>query len=249
MIENYSTLIKAPFKLDSSSLIDIKELVRKYPFCQSAQVLYFLNLIKLNEESSKQQSLTAVYVNNRKIIKCLCDTIHSISVDKIIEEEVVEQNSKEINAKTEINNEVDKEEIVEKENKQERNTSSELIEIIQKRLAEINKEKSNVKQVVAENQEKYDKEIKDANELIEKFLKDQPKIKTPKQEKEFVEDLERNSLADNDDIISETLASIYEKQGYFTKAIKLYNKLILKFPEKSSYFANQIQRLKKINNQ
>ena len=104
-------------------------------------------------------------------------------------------------------------------------------------------------QIVAENQEKYDKEIKDANELIEKFLKDQPKIKTPKQEKEFVEDLERNSLADNDDIISETLASIYEKQGYFAKAIKLYNKLILKFPEKSSYFANQIQRLKKINNQ
>ncbi|MEI6820898.1 MAG: hypothetical protein WCL51_03115 [Bacteroidota bacterium] len=248
MIENYTTLIKAPFKLDSSSLIDIKELVRKYPFCQSAQVLYLLNLIKIKEEFSKQQSLTAVYVNNRKVIKNLCDNIHSISTDNSTEQEL-EQNSKDIKAVADINNEVEKEEIVEKENKQERNTSSELIEIIQKRLAEINKEKSNVKQAVAENQEKYDKEIKDANELIEKFLKDQPKIKTPKQEKEFVEDLERNSLADNDDIISETLASIYEKQGYFTKAIKLYNKLILKFPEKSSYFANQIQRLKKINNQ
>ncbi len=248
MIENYTTLIKAPFKLDSSSLIDIKELLRKYPFCQSAQVLYLLNLIKIKEEFSKQHSLTAVYVNNRKVIKNLCDNIHSISTDNSTEQEL-EQNSKDIKAVADINNEVEKEEIVEKENKQERNTSSELIEIIQKRLAEINKEKSNVKQAVAENQEKYDKEIKDANELIEKFLKDQPKIKTPKQEKEFVEDLERNSLADNDDIISETLASIYEKQGYFTKAIKLYNKLILKFPEKSSYFANQIQRLKKINNQ
>ena len=248
MIENYSTLIKAPFKLDSSSLIDIKELIRKYPFCQSAQVLFLLNLIKLKEDSSKQQSLTAVYVNNRKIIKNLCDTIHSISFDNNSEQEI-EQNSKDNIATTDVNIEVEKEVIVENENKQERNTSSELIEIIQRRLAEINKEKSNVKQIVAENQEKYDKEIKDANELIEKFLKDQPKIKTPKQEKEFVEDLERNSLADNDDIISETLASIYEKQGYFAKAIKLYNKLILKFPEKSSYFANQIQRLKKINNQ
>ena len=142
MIENYSTLIKAPFKLDSSSLIDIKELIRKYPFCQSAQVLFLLNLIKLKEDSSKQQSLTAVYVNNRKIIKNLCDTIHSISFDNNSEQEI-EQNSKDIIATTDVNIEVEKEVIVENENKQERNTSSELIEIIQRRLAEINKEKSN----------------------------------------------------------------------------------------------------------
>ena len=245
MIENFASYIKNPYKLDHKSLIDLKELVRKYPFCQTAQVLYLLNLIKFEDEKvTTQRSLTAAYIGNRKLLKNLCDSIKVVSIEeKAPEEEVLPT------LKTEIIEE--KEEIITEEIKikEEKDSSSELIDIIQKKLSEINKEKTNIEQAVKENKNKFDKEVKDVNELIEKFLKEQPKIKTPKQEKEFVEDLERSSLSDNDDIISETLASIYEKQGYISKAIKIYNKLSLKFPEKSSYFAKEIQRLKKVNNQ
>jgi len=45
--------------------------------------------------------------------------------------------------------------------------------------------------------------------------------------------------------ITENLANILLKQGKSTQAIAIYEKLVLKYPQKKSYFATQIQNLKK----
>lgn len=45
------------------------------------------------------------------------------------------------------------------------------------------------------------------------------------------------------EIISETLAELMAKQGYTEKAIEMYNRLSLLFPEKNSYFAGKIEDL------
>ncbi|HRZ76282.1 MAG TPA: hypothetical protein P5248_02870, partial [Bacteroidales bacterium] len=76
--------------------------------------------------------------------------------------------------------------------------------------------------------------------IIERFLKKEPRIK-PRKDYEPPEDerLDR-SLVDEGGMVSETLARIHANQGNYSKAIEIYNKLSLKFPGKSSYFAAQI---------
>jgi len=48
-----------------------------------------------------------------------------------------------------------------------------------------------------------------------------------------------------EDIISETLAELMAKQGYTDKAIEMYNRLSLLFPDKNAYFATKIEELQK----
>lgn len=59
------------------------------------------------------------------------------------------------------------------------------------------------------------------------------------------QELAERSVAENKDVISETLARLLAKQGYRDKAINMYERLRLAFPEKSAYFAAEIEKLKK----
>ena len=84
--------------------------------------------------------------------------------------------------------------------------------------------------------------------IVEKFIREEPQIKPPKSDKLDNENKARKSAEDINDLVSETLAHIYTDQMLFYKAVETYKKLSLKFPEKSTYFADQIRELeKKIN--
>ena len=48
------------------------------------------------------------------------------------------------------------------------------------------------------------------------------------------------------DFATETLAQIYAEQGYYEQACAIYSKLSLRFPEKSAYFAAQIDKIKQL---
>jgi hypothetical protein len=81
--------------------------------------------------------------------------------------------------------------------------------------------------------------------LIDKFIKEEPSISksTDKDYSSF--EIHENDDSQLFDIATETLANIYWKQGNKKKSIKIYKELMLKFPEKSSYFAAQIEKIKK----
>ncbi|MDP4291388.1 MAG: hypothetical protein Q8908_09940, partial [Bacteroidota bacterium] len=81
--------------------------------------------------------------------------------------------------------------------------------------------------------------------LIDKFLRDAPRMPRPKQEFFNPVNLASRSLVENEDFYTETYASICLKQGNVAKAMKIYEKLSLKYPEKSSYFAGLIDNIKK----
>jgi hypothetical protein len=82
-------------------------------------------------------------------------------------------------------------------------------------------------------------------EIIEKFISEEPRI-VPKAEFFSPVDMARKSVTDSGDIVSETLAQIYLKQGNIPKALAAYERLCLLYPEKSDYFAAQIKFIKSL---
>jgi hypothetical protein len=84
--------------------------------------------------------------------------------------------------------------------------------------------------------------------IIERFIHTEPQIKPLSADKLDNENKAKKSSEDQDELVTETLARIYNDQMLYHKAIATYKKLILKFPEKKLYFAAQIEQLEKKTN-
>lgn len=97
--------------------------------------------------------------------------------------------------------------------------------------------------IASESEDVVD-EQKDKEDLIDKFIAEDPKITPNKAEFFSPVNMAKLSVIDDESFVSETLAKIYAKQGNYAKAIKAYDNLSLKYPEKSVYFANLIKSLK-----
>ena len=80
------------------------------------------------------------------------------------------------------------------------------------------------------------------NSLIESFLNVNPKIDPHK--KMSNTDLSAGFKLSKKEYMTETLAKIYFDQNKFEEAIKAYEILCLKYPEKISLFADQIKTIK-----
>jgi len=73
--------------------------------------------------------------------------------------------------------------------------------------------------------------------LIDKFIQESPQISPVKAAFFSPSQVGKMSLMEDETFVTETLANIYEKQGDYKKAARAYKNLMLKYPEKSSYFA------------
>ncbi len=124
---------------------------------------------------------------------------------------------------------------------------AELKKIVEKRIREIEREKKLKSEGKAEG-DNIDKKTLKKDDLIDKFIKDQPSISRPKASFYNAKDIAASSIVDQENIVSETLANIYMDQGHFEKAKNIYQKLSLKYPEKSSYFAALIEKAEKEDN-
>jgi hypothetical protein len=83
-------------------------------------------------------------------------------------------------------------------------------------------------------------EYQDFDDKVNEFISSQ--IETKK--KDIKVNSKKNTLneiPETSEFLSETLADLYLKQGYKDKAKSLYEKLIQRFPEKSTYFADKIK--------
>ena len=79
--------------------------------------------------------------------------------------------------------------------------------------------------------------------LIDKFIEKNPKI-PPLSKEAIIKDFSVPIDEDKSYLMTETLAKVYLEQKKYQKAIQAYEILILKYPEKSSFFANRISDIK-----
>ncbi len=94
--------------------------------------------------------------------------------------------------------------------------------------------------IEAEKEEERQKKA----EIIDKFIETNPKISPIKPGTSApVVQIESN-VEDNSYLMTETLARVYLEQKKYTKAIQAYEILILKYPEKITFFADRISDIK-----
>jgi hypothetical protein len=92
--------------------------------------------------------------------------------------------------------------------------------------------------------ETIDEEKKKKAEIINKFIEANPKI-SPIKQTAIVPAVQLDSNnEENSYLMTETLARVYLEQKKYTKAIQAYEILILKYPEKISFFADRISDIK-----
>ncbi|MBK9590725.1 MAG: hypothetical protein IPO32_04180 [Crocinitomicaceae bacterium] len=84
----------------------------------------------------------------------------------------------------------------------------------------------------------------DVDALLNKFIKEEPSISRP--QADFYNPVKnaKQSLEESPDLVTETLAKIYVLQKNYSKALQAYEQLSLVYPEKKTFFATQIKKIK-----
>lgn len=96
-----------------------------------------------------------------------------------------------------------------------------------------------------EKKEILDEKKKEQIDIIKAFSKKEIKLATIREIEDFNKqtDLSEKSTQLNPSLLSESYAKLLVKQGKKQKAKEIYQKLMVKFPEKSNYFADLIKEL------
>ena len=244
--ENIISFVHDPTKLDQSSLRELEELVDTYPWFQTAHLLVAKN--HHNIDSIKFHEVlrdSAAYAGDRTVLYHL---IHKPVIKAGMDR--MDEPGKDIADKSGLEEDLvrrlpDPEPATDSKDEfaftrayqlEEESIPSETIAIEEYTFTGWF---DHFQSITPEKPAKTDQE-----DLIDKFIKDSPAMSRGKDIPPSDQDLSVSGSLDSDSFMTETLARIYEKQGMLKKAIYAYEKLSLKYPKKSTYFATQINRIK-----
>ncbi len=249
--EDIISYINQPGKLNRYTLDDIQKLVESFPYFQTAHLLNVKNQHNIQSlKFNESLRLASARIGDRTIMYHLINDLYSedMTTRKIPDKDSVEP--------ADVYLKRDPDEITTAPAIEEKDESGKKIGIreqtgIDKTRTDVSYSFTNWFNHLDQLKPQESKEIADqkklkGHELIDRFIESQPSI-IPKEEKmKDQEDISETFVKTDDNLMTETLAKIYIKQGYYSRAIYAYEKLSLKYPEKSSYFATQINKIRQL---
>ena len=200
--------------------IELEKLTKIFPYFQTAYFYYVKSLQKLNKVNYQDVlEITAIKTFDRSVL------LNWINNSKKF-------HRKNLKSVDEVNSK--KNETINKKN----------------RLDKVKIDKLNFLEWISITEKKSfsQKKHRINSKKIEKFIEKNPKINQLKEDKANGPDFNivlKNSFSP-EELMTETLAKIFVKQEKYNKAIQAYKILILKYPEKNSLFANEINKLEKL---
>jgi hypothetical protein len=262
-ITDYTYLINKPDAINERQNISLEKIIEDFPYFQSARVLRLKYLY--NQDSFKYNyalKVAAAFSTDRTVLFDFITspkfvTIQNGLYDKkvaellninVIESEIIdaklvpeEENSveKSILSSIQISNVNTIEEKLEigkplEFSKQETHSFQEWLQL--SRIKPIERSSDIATDINPDKKKKSD--------LIDKFIESNPKI--PQVNKYSTTTVKEIIIDDKSYLMTETLAKVYLEQKKYQRAIQAYEILILKYPEKSSFFATKILDIKNL---
>jgi len=262
----FTYLLQYPENVDALKTQQLNEVISEFPYFQSARAIQLKGLNKTNSFKYNQTlKQTAAYTIDRKVLfdfitspifinnpKKEIDSIEEIEV--IDAEDVKALHKKITDSFFNKSVEIETNSIQNIELKKEEEKSTDVLEI-GKPIEFISSEPHSFNEwmqlasqkpiVREENPNRKFEKIEEKFNLIDKFIELNPKIK-PVDKNAINMDVINESSTENDSLMTETLAKVYLEQKKYENAIKAYRILILKYPEKSGFFADRIKAIKNL---
>ncbi len=269
---DYINLLNNSKAINDKQTLILETIVQEFPFYQSARALYLKGLY--NQESFRynyELKKTAAHTTDRSVLFDFVTSddfkifqqevydkyqaeIQNIIVADFELVQVEEGLTVDLNAISKVNTTIRTEFVASAEPK----TQNEIVEAELQIGKPLHFEKnethsfsewlqlSKIAPIVREQEEKQlevSSELEKKFDLIEKFIELNPKIPQAKDTTSVPANVAKSNEMPSS-IMTETLAQIYLEQKKYTKAIQAYDILILKYPEKSSFFADRIKNIK-----
>ena len=245
-------LINHPEQLDRDTLYELRSLVALYPYFQTARLLMLQNLYLLHDPSFDDElRRAAIYITDRRVIFQMIEAAH-YRLRATHSEDAPQQASsspieREVRTISLINNFLDS---IPQDGPAAKKTSA---------------AKSKRKPTPADASVDYVAYLLESEDADE-FVEESPQLKGQNLIDSFINnDKGKIVLSDNpqtpppagdaaddgqkdaeENYFTETLARIYIKQGRYSKALEIIQRLSLQYPKKNAYFADQIRFLEKL---
>ncbi len=224
---------------------DLKDLVKKYPWCSVAQLYLLLHYKKNNSiQFEKQAAKTALFFNNKNWLTWQLQLLskEDEGIQLTEQENILPKNNN-----TEENN--NKLETLVKDTSYKTNTNEKIIDFeplhtrdyFASQGIKITEEPT-TNDKLGNQMKSFTEWLKSMKKIHKENLSSAPSYR----ENETDRDIQQIAEYSNEDaaIVTEAMAEVLVKQNKTEKAIEVYEKLSLQNPAKSAYFAGKINSLK-----